>query len=411
MFKFIEILKVAFNSLSANKLRSSLTILGIVVGIFSIIAISTVIAMLQTSIEEGVSALNQNTFQIQKWPAIRTGGAEERAKIRNRKDITVDEYYAFKDKMNGGTAVGAEQWNFGKRLKYGSTETNPNVSVSGITPEAFLNNEWIVEQGRDFNQNDISSASRVIVLGSDVAERLFDFLDPIGQEIWMDGKKLRVIGVLESRGDVFGQSQDNFALIPLNTFQSFYGKRSRSVNITVRVPESASYEDMLERAVGHMRTVRKVPAGEENDFDIRTNQAMLDRINEMTANVRIGALVIAAIALLAAGIGIMNIMLVSVTERTKEIGIRKAIGANRSNIMVQFLSEAVVLCLVGGAIGIIMGVAVGIAAGSMLNAIATIPMDWVGIGVGLCVMIGITFGTYPALKAANLDPIEALRYE
>ena len=190
MFKFIEMLKVAFNSLSANKLRSSLTILGIVVGIFSIIAISTVIAMLQTSIEEGVSALNQNTFQIQKWPAIRTGGAEERAKIRNRKDITVDEYYAFKDKMNGGSAVGAEQWNFGKRLKFGSTETNPNVSVSGCTPEAFINNEWIIGQGRDFNQNDVSSASRVIVLGSDVSERLFDFLDPIGQEIWMDGKKL-----------------------------------------------------------------------------------------------------------------------------------------------------------------------------------------------------------------------------
>jgi len=407
----IEILKVAFRSLTTNKLRSSLTILGIVVGIFSIIAISTVIAMLQTSIEEGVAALSKNTFQIQKWPSIRTGSAEERAKIRNRKDITIDEYYAFKEKLDGSIAVGAEQWNFGKRLKYGSEETNPNVSVSGITPEAFLNNEWIVERGRDFNYNDIQTAGKVIVLGADVAERLFDFLDPIGQEIWMDGKKLKVIGVLEAQGDFFGQSQDNFALIPINTFQSFYGKRSRSVNITVRVPEGESYDDVLERSIGHMRTVRMVPAGEDNDFDIRTNEGMLSRINEMTANVRIGALVIAAIALLAAGIGIMNIMLVSVTERTKEIGIRKAIGANKGNILLQFLSEAIVLCLVGGVIGITLGVAVGMSVGSLMNATATIPMDWVGIGVVLCVMIGVTFGTYPAVKAANLDPIDALRYE
>lgn len=411
MYKLIEIIKVALSALTTNKLRSSLTILGIVVGIFSIIAISTVIAMLQTSIEEGVSALNKNTFQIQKWPAIRNGGREEWAKIRNRKDISLEEYEALKTKLNGDIAAGAELWNWGKRLKYNSEETNPNVSLAGVTPEAFLNNEWIVEFGRDFNLNDLKSYSKIIVLGRDVADRLFEFVDPVGQEIWVDGKKLRVVGILEKKGDVFGQSQDNFALIPITTYQTFYGKRRSSVNITIRVPEGQDYNDIMERTIGHMRTIRKVAPGEENDFSLRTNEAMLERINDMTSGIRIGALVIAAIALLAAGIGIMNIMLVSVTERTKEIGIRKAIGANKSNIMLQFITEAITLCIVGGLIGIILGLGVGLMVGAMMNAVATIPLDWVVIGILLCVLIGVTFGTYPAAKAANLDPIEALRFE
>ncbi|HPN37849.1 MAG TPA: FtsX-like permease family protein, partial [Melioribacteraceae bacterium] len=166
-----------------------------------------------------------------------------------------------------------------------------------------------------------------------------------------------------------------------------------------------------EKSEGYMRTIRKVPPGEENDFDIRTNENVLKQINDITSGVRIGAIVIAGIALLAAGIGIMNIMLVSVTERTKEIGIRKAIGAKRSNILFQFLIESIVLSLFGGVIGIFLGVLVGNLAGSALNAVATIPIDSVMFGVGLCVFIGVLFGTYPAYKASNLDPIEALRYE
>lgn len=408
----IEIILVATRSLRTNKLRSALTILGIVVGIFSIIAISTVIAMLQTSIEEGVSALSSNTFQIQKWPLVRTGGHAEWAKYRNRKDITVEDYEALKEKLRSETdAVGAEQWTFGRLLKYESEETNPNVSLSGVTPEAFVNNDWTIATGRDINFNDYERFERVIVLGADVAKKLFPTIDPIGLELRVDGHKLRIIGVMESQGEFFGQSQDNFAIIPLSTYQSFYGKRGRSINITVRVDDQSRYNDVIEKSVGYMRTIRKVPPGEENDFEIRTNEAVLDQINDITSGVRIGAIVIAAIALLAAGVGIMNIMLVSVTERTREIGIRKAIGAKKANILTQFLVEAIVLCLTGGAIGIFIGVLIGNIAGSALNAVAVIPMDWVGIGVMLCVIIGVLFGTYPAYKASSLDPIEALRYE
>lgn len=409
--QILEIIMVALTSLRANKLRSMLTILGIVVGIFSIIAISTVIEMLQTSIEKGVSQLGQNTFQIQKWPAVQTSGPGSRARFRNRPDITFEEYERLKEKLVEAKYVGAEQWQFGKVLKAGNRETNPNVPISGCTPEAFPNNKWVVEDGRAFNDRDVKRYEMSIVLGPDVAKRLFPNQSAVNQEIVLDGKKVRVIGVLESQGDFFGQSQDNFAIMPLTSFQTIYGKRSRSINITVMSHDQESYADLIEIAEGYFRTIRKVPPHEESDFSIFSNESVLTQINDITSGVRIGSIVVAAIALLAAGVGIMNIMLVSVTERTREIGIRKAIGAKKINILFQFITEAITLCLMGGLAGIIIGVVVGNLAGSFLNASAVIPMDWVLIGVVLCIIIGVSFGTYPAYKAANLDPIESLRYE
>ncbi len=411
--RIAEVIKVALNSLRTNKLRSTLTILGIIVGIFSIIAISTVIAMLQTSIEDGVSALGKNTFQIQKWPAVRTGSAEERAMIRNRRNIEVEEYYRLKDKLDGEAKyVGGELWRWGRLIKYESEETNPNVMLCGCTPEAYPNNNWDIGQGRAFTQREVENGSKLIVLGQDIVDKLFEFTDPIGQEVWMDRRKYTVIGVLESQGAVFGQSQDNFVIVPLNTFLTYYGnERWNSVNITIQSFDKEGYNDLIEIAEGNFRTIRKVPPSEPSDFSIRSNEQMLNQINEMTSGVRIGAFAIAAIALLAAGIGIMNIMLVSVTERTREIGIRKSIGAKKFNVLFQFLVEAITLCILGGLVGIVLGVGVGNWAGSFLNATATIPMDWVVIGVSLCVLIGVVFGTYPAYKAANLDPIEALRFE
>ncbi len=409
--KLLEIIKVALSSLRSNRLRSVLTILGIVVGIFSIIAISTIIEMLQKSIEDGISQLGQNTFQIQKFPSINTGGPDSFAKYRNRPDITLDEYYRLKEKLVEAKSVGAEQWTFGKQLKAGNKETNPVVQVAGCTLEAFPNNKWVVEEGRGFNDRDIQRYENIIVLGVDVAKKLYPNADAVNKVIILDGHKLKVVGVLESQGAVFGQSQDNFAILPITTFQNFYGKRSNSINITIMTKDKESYNDVMEISEGYFRTIRGLKAGEENNFEFRSNEQMLTQINNITSGVRIGSLVIAAIALLAAGVGIMNIMLVSVTERTKEIGIRKAIGAKKINILVQFLTESVTLSLLGGSIGIVLGIIVGNLAGSFLKASAVIPMDWVMIGVFLCILIGVSFGTYPAYKASSLDPIEALRYE
>ncbi len=406
----MEIIIVALNSLKANKLRSLLTVLGIIVGIFSIITISTVVSMLQNSIEEGVAQLGQTTFQIQKYPAMMDRG--DRAKYRNRKDLTIDQYFELRDKLEGeAEAVGAEQWDGGKLFKYENKETNPNVSLVGATPEAFPNNKWVADEGRSFNYNDVNRYEKVIVLGASLAKNLFDEMDPVGQEVKVDNHKLRVIGVLEKQAASFGQDKDNFAAIPITTFQSFYGKYNESVNITVSSFSKEDYEDVIEKSIGYFRTIRKVPAGEEDDFGIFSNESVLTQINSMTAGVKIGAYVIALIALLAAGIGIMNIMLVSVTERTKEIGIRKAIGAKKSNILTQFLIEAIVLSLFGGIIGIIIGLIVGNLAGSAIGGELSIPLDWVAIGVLLCILVGVGFGTYPAYKASNLDPIDALRYE
>jgi putative ABC transport system permease protein len=408
--QLFETSKVALKSLNSNRLRSTLTIVGIIVGIFSIISISTVIAMLQTSIEDGVSALGKNTFQVQKWPAV-GNGTQNWAAIRNRKDISYEDYLRLKSLLTDARYVGAEQWNHGKKFIYGNRETNPNASLCGATPEAFPNNDWYAEQGRVINQNDVDRFERVICLGSSVAEALFEYEDPIGKEVKVDGNKFRVIGVMDSKtGSMFGRDQGNDNYIPITTMQAIYGD-NRSLNITVSVDTKEKYDDVILQAEGAMRTIRKVPPGEPNDFDIYSNESVLTQINQMTEGVRLGAYVIGLIALLAAGVGIMNIMLVSVTERTKEIGIRKAIGARKTNVLFQFLVEAVTLCLLGGVVGIILGVGAGNFAGSLLDASATIPMDWVIIGVFLCVLIGVIFGTYPAYKAANLDPIEALRYE
>jgi putative ABC transport system permease protein len=409
--KILELIKIALSSLKTNRLRSILTVLGIVVGIFSIIAISTVISMLQNSIETGLSQLGQNTFQIQRFPAMQSGSLSDRAKFRNRPLITLEEYYKLKEKLVEAKYTGAEQWGFGKIVKAGNKETNPNISISGVTPDAFPNNNWTVEEGRGISDRDVYSYQNVIVLGVDIYKKLFPNMIPLDQYVTIDGHKLRIIGLLKSAGSVFGESRDNFALIPLTTFQNFYGKDANSINITVMSHDKESYNSLIEIAEGYFRTIRHVKGNEESNFDIFSNESLLTQFNSITLGARIGSIVVAAIALLAAGIGIMNIMLVSVTERTREIGIRKAIGAKKRNILIQFLFEAVVLCLFGGLIGIILGVGVGNLAGTALNSPALIPVDWVLIGVFLCVIIGVIFGTYPAYKASNLDPIEALRYE
>ena len=249
------------------------------------------------------------------------------------------------------------------------------------------------------------------MLGPDIVDKLFASINPVGQYVVINGRPLQVIGIFEKRPQFFGQSFDNYLVIPITTFHTIFGGKNSNVDITVMSYSDEDYNSVIESAIGYMRTIRKVPAGKENDFEIMSNESIIGQINDITGGVKIGALVVSIIALLAAGVGIMNIMLVSVTERTREIGIRKAVGAKRKNILFQFLVEAVTLCITGGIFGILIGVGIGNMVGGLLNATSVIPYDWVVIGLTMCVFVGIVFGTYPAYKAANLDPIEALRYE
>jgi putative ABC transport system permease protein len=407
--KVSQLFSIAFQSILNNKLRTALTILGVVVGIFSIIVIMTVITMLQNSIENGLAMLSKNTFQIQKHEPMHGPGNER--SDRNRKDITIDEAMRLKESLTKAKYVGAEQWQFGKVVKFGNLETNPNISVAGATVDAMRTNDWNVEYGRDLRENDIQYSANVCLLGPEVVTKIFPNLNPIGQIVRVDNKPLKVIGVLQVQPAMFGESRDNYIVMPITTWQSIYGKYDDSVNITVSASDDASYNDVIDAAIGHFRKIRKVPAGEPDDFYIFSNESMITQVNDITGPIKIGALAVSLVALLAAGIGIMNIMLVSVTERTREIGIRKAIGARKESILIQFLIEAVILCIVGGGVGIVLGIGIGNFAGSFLSAQMAVPYDWVIIGITMCIVVGLIFGTYPAYKAANLDPIEALRYE
>lgn len=404
-----QTLAISLQSLKNNKLRTALTILGVVVGIFSIIVIMTVITMLQNSIESGLSQLSKNTFQIQKHDPTVGGGGHMRD--RSRRDITIEEANRLKESLTQARYIGAEQWQFGIVVKYGNRETNPNIQVAGITTDAMMTNNWIVAEGRSLRENDIDNSRNVCIMGQDVVSRLFPNIDPLGQTVRVDGRPFLVIGVLERQPSLFGQSRDNYIIIPISSWQSMYGKRSRSINITVMSHSMEDYNDLIESAIGHFRQIRRNAPGQPNDFFIFSNESMIGMVNNITGPIKYGALAVSVIALLAAGVGIMNIMLVSVTERTKEIGIRKAVGAKKSHILIQFLIEAVILCILGGLLGIILGVSIGNLAGSFLEAQRAVPVDWVIIGISLCIVVGVIFGTYPAYKAANLDPIEALRYE
>lgn len=400
----------ALNSIRANKLRASLTLLGIIIGVFSIIGVMTLLDALQKGIDSGLSQLGTNTFQVQRNPSFQMGGPGRKRDYR--KPITIPEGYRLRELSTLPKYVGLEDWAGGKTIKYYKEQTNPNFSLGGVTEVFLIANNYTISSGRFFTEEEVTSTKNITVIGMDVVDKLFPLENPLGKEIEVDGSRFTVIGVLEAKGESLGQSSDNLALIPIMTMDKIYGaRRDRSINITVTAQSKAEIDETQEEVIGLMRQIRKVPPGGDNDFEIWSNESLVQQANAFTVYFKYGAGVISFISLIAAGIGIMNIMLVTVTERTKEIGIRMAIGAKRTNILTQFLFEAILLCEIGGIIGIAVGVAAGNLLGAMLSTPVTIPYDWVVIGLIVCSIIGILFGTYPAFKAAKLNPIDALRYE
>lgn len=400
---------MALGAISANKLRSILTLLGIAVGVFSIIAVMTAMQVLQNSIESGMTVLGAHTFQVQKFPAIQMGHTDWR-KYRQRRDIDYAQALLVQDRAKLARAVGIEAWRGGRIVSSSYDQTNPNVSITGQNPEGLFTNNWNVAEGRGLVDQDIEFAQNVAVIGTNVANRLFPYTYPIGQEIRIEGERFQVVGLFEERGSFLGGNQDNFVAIPITTFFRLYGKE-RSLGVMIQARSADVFDEAIEEVRGILRVARRVSPGQPDDFEIFSNDTLIEEFNRLTFLIRAGIGFISFIALLAAGVGIMNIMLVSVTERTREIGIRKAVGARKKNLLTQFVLEAIVLCQIGGIAGIALGVVGGNLIAVLLSIPPIFPYDWAAIGLLICSAVGIVFGVYPAWKAANLDPIESLRYE
>ena len=414
--EWLDTLMMSLGSIRAHKLRSFLTLIGIVAGVASIIGVMTGISVVQATLEEEMSVLGAQTFQVQKWPAGGFTSDEDRRKAMRRPPVTIGNAEAIRRQATLVDKVGSELWEFGRTVRYRGESTESNINICGGDPQYPENNTHFIELGRNLSEIDLRAARKVAVIGSALADRFFPFEDPIGRRIQVDGREFQVIGVFAPKKSAFGAGYDNYVLMPYTVFMQIYGMTdsegfARSVNVTVRAITPALVNDAIEETRQVLRRVRNVKPGAEDNFEFFSSQSLIDNFNEVTVGVKIGAFVLGIIALVVAGIGIMNIMLVSVTERTKEIGIRKSIGARRSSILRQFLLEAVILCNVGGLIGVAVGFGLGNIVALFASFEVSVPMEWAVIGLLFCSMVGIGFGLLPAIKASRLDPIEALRYE
>jgi putative ABC transport system permease protein len=402
---------MALTAIAAHKLRSALTLLGVLVGVFSIIVVMTGMRVMQSNIERQLASLGGETFMVRKWPGTFWGvSGGDYEKYWRRKNVTMDDGKRLMEKISVPAHIGIEATFWSGEIKTRYKTSAPTVQLYGETPGSFAARNWNLAEGRLLMDGDVDGTRNVCVLGYGLATNIFPTSTALDEPIKVDGITYTVVGVLEKKGGAAGGDQDNFVVVPLTTCLNRYG-RWRSLNLLVQAPDRASYEATTEEVRGIMRTIRKVPPGKEDDFEIASNNSMIEQFNKFTQSVRIGVAVVSSIALLAAGIGIMNIMLVSVTERTREIGIRRAIGAKKRNIMVQFILEAIVLCEVGGAIGVVLGVLGGNLLALLMQMPPVVPVDSVVLGLVICSVVGVVFGTYPAWKAANLDPIDSLRYE
>jgi len=406
-----EILRIAFSSIGVNKLRSGLTMLGITIGVFSVIGVMTTVTALRSSIETGLSFLGSNFFQFGKYPTGLSGGSNRR-EIEMRRDITLAQAMRYQQLMaDTADVVCLKVFDYSAQAVYSGRKTTPDITLVGSNEYFISANQYTIGLGRNLQPEDIELGRPVVVIGQDIVTKLFPSENPLGKTIKMKERTYVVIGTFAEKGTSFGQSQDDIAIIPITRFFSDFGAQNRSVNIATEAPSHVVYNEIMDKGVTAMRVVRGLGPADTNDFEVYSNESLLTAFAKVADVITAGSFVISGIALLAAGVGIMNIMLVSVTERTKEIGIRKSIGARKRSILTQFLIEAVTISLAGGIFGILLGIGVGNLVALWMKAEAVFPWDWTLLGLLVCTGIGIGFGFYPAWKAASLDPIEALRYE
>ena len=402
---------MAWQAIRTNKLRSFLTILGVLIGVASVIGMASIIQGLNNSMSAQIQSLGSNVIYISKYePGIHFGRRSEEE--RNRKGITYGDALTIKESCPSVGAVSPQNYYFapgGNIAKYRQNEAR-RPSFGGVLPDYEVVNNSFVTDGRFVTESDVHFKTYVCVLGSDVSETLFPNLDPIGKEIRVNGDRFAVIGVMEKKSSILGESQNNFILIPYGTFQKIHPEEEE-LWLAVRPKSPELIDQTIDEIESVLRRLRGVPADKPNDFALTTQEDLMNTYRKITSAIYGVMVLISSIGLIVGGVGVMNIMLVSVTERTREIGIRKAIGARRRNILWQFLVEASTLSGLGGIIGIIVDILIG----QLVNAATPLPASvsffWIMLAFAVAVSVGLAFGIYPAYRAARVDPIVSLRYE
>jgi putative ABC transport system permease protein len=410
---FSEIINMSLQNIRANLLRAVLTLLIIAFGIMALVGILTAIDGITFSLNDNFSGLGANSFSIErKWGEVKSNRGGRRQK--SGEAINFREASEFKERFNFQATVSLSfRGTSLAQVKYNDVETNPNVGFEGVDENYFDVKGMDIEYGRNFSASEISDGQHKVVIGLDVAKKLFNNKPEkaLEQLVLVGSDRYRVIGVLASKGSSMNNSSDRAVYAPILAVKAIYGTDDTDYNVVVAVKNATDMEAAQSEASGLFRQIRGLRPGEEDDFEVFASDSLVGILKENTATLRLAAVAIGFMTLLGAAIGLMNIMLVSVTERTREIGIYKALGATSKNILYQFLTEAIVICQFGGFAGILLGILVGNIVTLALGSSFLIPWNWILLGFTLCMIVGVVSGFYPAMKASRLDPIEALRYE
>lgn len=400
--------RLALSTFWGHRLRSVLTLLGIVIGVATVISMMALLEGLRRRVDADLAGLGANGFQLQKWP--QGFGHFDQDRIARRPNISFEDFLAIQKHVPDVAKVTAEAWEGGKKLSTALRETQPNVQLAGGTLNFFDTNAMEVSKGRTFGEAEIQLGAQVMVIGPDLADSLFADLEPLGQAVRLKGRSFEVIGVMTRKGGFAGAGYDNTAIIPVPVFFELFGKQ-RSLNISMQAWTTADLQraqDGVELLMRHRHNLRP---DEESDFTIYSNESATATFNQISAVVTAASFGVCLLSLVVGGIGILNIMLVSVTERTHEIGVRKALGARRGRILTQFATEAVLLSLLGGLAGVGLGFFVAFLGRWALGFPTAVPPWAVALALGMSSGVGLVFGIYPASRAANLDPVEAMRSE